>query len=197
MASPPPTGPQSPPPSPLAPPPYPPQGYPPQGYPPQYPQQPYYGPQRPPPPKSNTALLIVVIVVVFVAVLAIVAYFVVVAMLAPAQQYTRVTITGVSFTLSGSASSFFGTSPVTSCSNCPITAFVGTGFTYSMTLTNTDTSASHRVNAVTVTSPFTLTSTAPSLPATVLAGGSISLTLTIQASTVGGSYILTGSVTLS
>ncbi len=191
MSAPPPGG--SPPPQ--SPPPYP--QYPPQGYPPPYPpQQPYAPPAAPPPKESHIALIIIVVVVVVVIVLALVAYFAIQAMLSPARQFTQVTITGVSFSVGGSASSYFGPSPITSCSACPKTVTVGQTFQYTLTLTNGDT-ASHRVTNINVTYPFILMSLSPPLPVTVSAGNSATFTLSIEAATIGGSYTLAGDIVVA
>jgi hypothetical protein len=185
MSSPPPGGPQTPqPPYPQSPPPQ---------YPPQYPpQQPYYAqPVTPPPKKSNTALIVVLIVVVVVVVLAVLAWYAITVMLAPAQNLTRVTITSASWTISGDSTDFASSS--LACGNrCPMTVFVGTQFTYTFTLHNTDALSAHNVTSISVGTPFTLVSSTPVLPATIPASSSTTFQLSIAASTIGGSYTLAG-----
>ncbi len=195
MSAPPPGG--SPPPQ--QPPTYPQYPQPPQGYPPQYPpQQPYYPQPTPPPQKSNTALIIVLVVVIVVVVLAVLAWWAVTSLMAPVTSTTSITVTGVSFAINYPGSTeWFGPSPITTCVNCPIKTNSFSQFSYTLTLTNSDTVA-HNVTGVTLISTyFTVFSTSPDpstvSPVVVPAGGSRSIVLTIQG-TFGGSYVLTGSV---
>ncbi len=183
--------------------PYPQQPYP-QQYPPgqPYPQQPYYGqPQAPPPKKSNLALIIVVVVVIVVVALALVAWWAVTTLMAPVQTATQFTITGVSWTVNYPGSTtYFGASPLTSCSNCPMPAHsIASAMQYVLTLHNSDT-VSHTVTDITVDYPFEAMSMSPnpSMGAvTVPAQGSASITLMIQCMSLGGSYTLSGTITTS
>ncbi len=197
MSAPPPGG--SPPPqSPPQYPPYPQQ--PPQGYPPQYPpQQPYYAPPTPPPKASHTALIIVVVVVVVVVVLAALVWYAVTMMFAPVQSTTQITVSGAAFAINYPGSNpFFGTSPITACANCPIKVTMFSQFSYTLSLHNSDT-VSHSVTQVVLTGTnFNLvTSTpdpSPGNPLVVPGGTTGTIVLTIQPSTIGGTYTLTGTV---
>lgn len=192
MSSPPPGGPQNPP--------SPPQ-YPQQPYPPQYPpQQPYYAqPATPPPKKSNTALIIVVVVVVVLVVLVAVAWWAITSFLQPVNN-AQVTVTGVSFTIAyPGAVEYFGASPLTSCSTCPMHATLLQQITYTLSLTNSD-SVAHNVTDVSLTGfQFTLVSAVPdpttSSPVAFAAGASHNIVLTIQWTSLSGSNTLTGIVT--
>lgn len=197
MSSPPPGGPQTPQPPPTYPQ-YPPQ----QPYPPQYPpQQPYYASPAPPPPKqSNTLLIIVLAVVVVVVVLAVIAWWALTLMIAPVTS-AQITVTGVSWTINYPGStSYFGPSPLTTCSACPIHASYPTyQFQYTLTLTNSD-SVRHNVTSVSVSGfTFNLVSATPnpttSSPVVVQAGASRNIVLTIQATPLSGSYTLSGTIT--
>ncbi len=188
MSAPPPGGsppPQTPPPQypPQYPPPYPPQGYP--------PQQPYYPQPTPPPKKDNTVLIVVLVVVIVVVVLIAVAWWVFISLSAPMQTFTRVTITDASWTISGDTTDF-ASSNLACGSQCPQTLFVGTDFTYTLTLHNTDPSSVHNVTSISVGQPFTFVSSTPTLPHSVPAGSSTTFQLTISASTIGGNYVLSG-----
>lgn len=196
MSAPPPGGsppPQSPTPS---------QPYPQQGYPPQYPpQQPYYAPAAPPPKKSNAALVIVLVVVIVVVIVAVMAWWVFTSLLAPVNNAQNVTVTGVSWTVDYPGTvSYFGTSPLTSCSACPIHATIYTPFTYTLTLTNSD-SVAHNVTDVTVSGfQFTLVSTIPTTissgsPMVFNAGQTRSITMSIEGLPLTGSGTLTGTIT--
>ncbi len=175
-----------------------------QPYPPQYPpQQPYYAQQAAPPPKkSNTALIIVVVVVILVVVLVAVAWWVVTSFFAPVNQASQFTITGVSWSVNyPGAVSYFGATPITTCTAgwCPHTGTVFQSFQYTLSLTNSA-SVGHNVTDVSLPGyTFTLTSTSPTLstssPLNVPAGTSRSIILTIQPTSFGGSYTLTGTIT--
>lgn len=175
--------------------------YPPQGptygpptqptpYPPQYP---YAVPPSPPPRESHTALIVVLVIVVVLVVAGAVAWFAFVALMQPTQQFTRVTITTASWTVTykGSATGYFGTPGVT----YPTTPMlVGTPFSVTIALTNSG-AASHTVSNVTVQLPFTLVQvTSPTLPATVPSGAQLSIYLSVEAATIGGSYPLVGNL---
>ncbi len=192
MSAPPPGG--SPPPE--SPTPYP--QYPPQGYPPQYPpQQPYAPPTTPPPKEFHTALIIILVVVVVIVVLAIAAWWFVTSLMTPVTQ-SQITVSGVSFAINYPGSrQYFGASPITSCANCPIHTSLLKQFTYTLTLHNTD-SADHNVTSVTLSgTDFTIFTAVPdpslASPVVVPAGGTQSIVLTIQPTTVfAGSYTLSG-----
>ncbi len=196
MSAPPPGG--SPPPQ--SPPQYPPQ-YPPQGYPPQYPpQQPYYAQPAPPPKKSNTVLIIVLVLVIVVVVVAAMAWWVVTSLLAPVNNATNFTITAVSLTIDYPGSlQYFGASPITSCSTCPIHGTIVSGATYTFSLTNGD-SVPRNITSIVLTGiQFQLVSTVPTLssssPMVFTAGQTRSITLNIEGIGLGGSGTLTGTIT--
>lgn len=180
-----------------SPPPQPPPQYPPQSYPPQYPQQPYYPQAAPPPERSNTVLIVVVVVVVLVVVLALAVWWAMTALIAPVTQ-TGITVTAASFSINYPGSNhWFGPSPITSCSNCPIKTTLLSQFSYTLTLHNVDTVA-HNVTAVRLTGvSFTIVSSAPdpstASPVRISAGGTQTIILTVQPTTIsGGSYTLAG-----
>lgn len=163
-------------------------------------QQSYYAPPiTPAPKKSNTLLIVVVIVVVIVAVVAI-AWYAITLMLRPVTN-PQITVTGVSWTISYPGSNhWFGTSPLTTCSACPISVtFPDYQFTYTLTLTNQDTVA-HTVTDISVSGiTFNLVSATPNpttaSPVSVGAGLSQSFTLVIQATPLSGSRTLSGTIT--
>lgn len=192
MSSPPPGGPQPPP-----------QQYPQQPYPqPPYPQQPYYTqPVAPPPKKSNTALIIVVIVVVVVVVVVAVAWYAITLMFRPVTN-SQVRVTGISFTVNylGGSTGYFDSSPLTTCTGCPITLrFPNYDFFYNLTLTNSG-SVSHNVTDIAISGIyFNLISALPnptaSSPQVVNAGGSKTFMLEISATPLSGDHTLTGTIT--
>ncbi len=168
-----------------------PQYPPPAQYPPQYPpQQPYYGAPAPPPKESNTVLIIVLVVVIIVVVLVALAWWVFTALLAPAQSF-RVTVTDTSWTISGDTVDF-ASSNLACGAECPQSVFPGTPMTFTVTLHNTDPTSNHTVTLVSVSSPFHLSSVTPTLPYAVHASSSTTFQITIDAATVGGSYVLSG-----
>ncbi len=192
MSTPPPGTPPTP-----QPPPTDPQYPPPTQYPPQYPpQQPYYAQPAPPPRESNTVLIIVLVVVIIVVVLAVLAWWVVTALLSPTQSFTRVTVTDTSWTISGDTTDFVG-SNLACGSHCPQTVTIGTIMTFQVTLRNTDALSSHNVTSITVGQPFTLSSVSPTLPHTVPSSSSVMFTITVDASTIGGNYVLSGVINTS
>ncbi len=188
MSSPPPGGPQPPP-----------QQYPQQPYPqPPYPQQPYYTqPVAPPPKKSNTALIIVLIVVVVVVVVVAVAWYAFTLMFRPVT--TSYTINSVSLAINyPGPNHYFGATPITSCSACPITVSITSPQTYSFTLTNHD-SAQHNVTGIALSGlQFVLVSSTPdptlASPTTFAAGASTTFTLTITATGFSGNGVLSGTI---
>lgn len=193
MSAPPPGGTQPPPQQPWQAPPQPAQPYPPQ----QPYQQPYYPPAQPP-KKDNTILIIIVVIVVFIVILGVVAWWAFMSFMAPFNSASQVRVTAVSWTVNYPGSrQYFGASPLTACSGCPITASIFSSFQYTLTLSNSDTAA-HTVTGLTVSSPFILVSASPdpstTTPVTVPAQGSASILLTIQSYT-GGSLTLSGSIT--
>lgn len=173
-----------------------------QPYPQQYPPaQPYYPqPMAPPPKKSNTALIIVLVVVVIIVVLAVVAWYAVTLLMSPVTNTQNITVTGVSFTiLYPGGTQYFGASPVTSCSACPMHVTIYNQFTYTLTLTNSD-SVAHNVTDISVTGyQFTLVGTNPTVPVAFGASGTStatrSIVLTIQATPLSGTNTLTGTIT--
>ncbi len=177
---------------------YPPPQSPPPGqqYPP--PQQPYYAPPAPPPKKSNTALIIVLVVVIVVVVVIAMAWYVFMTLSNTVNQAQNVTVTGVSWAVDyPGADSYFGTSPITTCSACPIHATIYSPFTYTLTLTNQD-SSPHNVTSITVSGyQFQLLSTSPnqmSGPIAFAASQTRSIILTLQATPLTGSGVLTGTI---
>lgn len=181
MSSPPPSGPQ-PPPQP-------------------YPQQPYYPqPMAPPPKKSNTALIVVLVVVVIVVVVVAVAWYAFTLMFRPVT--TTYTINSVSLTINYPGSNhYFGTSPITTCSTCPIPISITSPATYEFTLTNSDT-VRHNVTDITLSGlQFVLVSSVPDpttgSPVAIAAGAPQRFTLTIQATGLSGSNTLTGTISTS
>lgn len=177
------------------------QPYPPQGYPPQYPpQQPYYAPAAPPPKKSNTALVIVLVVVIVVVVLAVMAWWVFSMLLSPVNNAQNVTVSGVSWSINyPGTTSYFGTSPLTTCSTCPFHATIYSPFTYTLTLTNSD-SSPHNVTDIALSGfQFTLVSTNPTFssasPLVFAAGQTRSIILTLQATPLTGTGELVGTIT--
>ena len=185
MSTPPPGGPSAP-----QPPPYPP--YPPQSpYPQQYPPaQPYYPPPVPPHKDSNLVLIIVLVVVVVVIGLAVLAWYIVTTIVAPVQTFARVTVTDTSWTISGDTLDFVSSN--LACGECPQTVFAGSQMSFTITLHNTDPVNPHGVTSITVGQPFTLWSTTPSLPYPVAATGQLTLTVTVEVASIGGSYVLSG-----
>ncbi len=192
MSAPPPGG--SPPPQ--QPPQYPQYAQQPPQYPPQYPQQPYYPQAAPPPKKSNTALIIVLVVVVVVVVLAALAWYAVTVLMRPVTQ-TQITVTSVTFSINYPGSNhYFGSTSLSTCTNCPFQTSFVSNFGQTITLTNSDTVA-HNVTSVTLSgTSFTIILTSPNLnsgPVSVPAGGTRSISLTIQPTTItGGNYAITG-----
>ena len=196
MSAPPPGG--SPPPQ--SPPPYPQSPQPPQGYPPPYPpQQPYYAPAAPPPKKNHTALIIVLVVLIVVVVLVVTAWWVLTSILTPVTNATNITITSVSFTIPYVGSvQYFGPSPVTACSECPLHGTLTHFAQYNLTLTNSDTST-HNVTAVTLSGlQFALVSTNPTFssasPLAFAAHQTRVITLTITGTGLSGNNVLMGTI---
>jgi hypothetical protein len=143
-------------------------------------------------------LIVVLVVVVVVVVLAAFALWAVTMIASPVSTFTRVTVTAASWSIIGDSTDF-ASSSLTCGSQCPITVFTGSSFSYTLALVNSDSSSAHNVTSIDVNYPFTMSSLdiSPALPYTVAAGGHVSFVLTITASTIGGSYTLTGSVTTS
>ena len=137
-----------------------------------------------------------VIVVVIVAVMA---WWVFNSLLAPVNNATIVTITSVSLTIDyPGAVQYFGASPITSCSACPIHGTITNPAKYTFSLTNSD-SATHNVTGVTPTGfQFALLGTSPSIsaasPLTIAAGATRSITLSITGTSLAGDNVLTGTI---
>jgi hypothetical protein len=183
---------------------------PPAGGPPSWPPPPPYIPGPPPgytspppgwtraPPRDDThsivALLgVIVIVTVLIAVAIVVIFFLSIS------GVVHVTVTGANFEVNyaGAATGYFGPTSQSGCSECPITVLAGQGFTVSFTLVNSAVVAPHSVNDITVSSPFQLVSTTPVAPFSVPAGNSVTVTLHVDASTLGGSYVMQGVIDVS
>ncbi len=168
---------------------------------PQYPPpQPYSAqPPAPPPKKSNTTLIIVVVVVVVVIVLAAVAWYAFTVLMRPITN-SGITVTGVSWTVNYPGSNeYFGASPLTSCTTCPISVSFPYQFQYTLSLRNAD-SVAHNVTAITISGfTFNLVSATPdpsvSSPVVINASATRAFVLTIQATPFSGSYTLTGTIT--
>ncbi len=109
-------------------------------------------------------------------------------------------MTGVSFTIGyNSTNHFFGPSPFTNCGSCPINTSLIHQFQFTFTLHNHDTVA-HTVTAITVSYPFSLVSVTPDpspTPVSVAATGSVTFVLVIQPATLGGSYTLAGTISVT
>lgn len=162
-----------------------------------YAQQPYYAQPAAPPPKKSNALLIVVIVVVVVVVVAAVAWYAITLMFRPVTN--QLTVTGVSWTVEYPGStSYFGTSPLTTCSACPIAVVLPWQFNYTLSLTNSDIVARNVTDISVSGLYFNLLSATPdpstSSPVVINAGASRSFVLSIQATPFTGSRTLTGSI---
>ncbi len=166
-----------------------------------YPQQPYYTQPVAPAPKKSNALLIVLIVVVIVVVVVAVVWYALTLMFQPVTT-GQVRVTGVSFTISylGASSGYFGSSPLTTCTGCPLTIrFPNYNFYYNLTLTNTG-SVAHNVTGIDVSGIyFNLYSASPdpttASPQVVSAGASKTFTLVITATPLSGDHTLTGTIT--
>ena len=112
---------------------------------------------------------------------------------APAQQ---VTLTGVNWTINynGATSGYFGPSPQSLCSACPLTFRAGERFTYTLQLQSSASFLTHSVDSVSIAFPFTLISTSPSLPISVSPGGTARVTFTIEVPSQGGSYVMSATI---
>lgn len=163
-----------------------------------YPQQPYYAqPAAPPPKKSNTTLIVVIVVVVVVVVVVAVAWYAFTLITRPVT--TSYTINSVSLAINYPGSNhYFGASPITTCSACPISVTITSPATYQFTLTNSDT-ARHNVTDITISGlQFVLISSNPDptlgSPVAIAAGASTQFTLTVTATGLSGSGVLAGTI---
>ncbi|HZY92995.1 MAG TPA: hypothetical protein VFG07_09545 [Thermoplasmata archaeon] len=186
------------PPPPPPPPPAPYGGYaspPPYGVPP-----PGWGAAPSPPPERTSPVLIVVVVVVVVilAIAAIGAYLFFVSF-KTVNSFTQSTVNGASWDINyaGNTTGFFGLPNQSGCSSCPMTGLVGSEFSLSHTFVNSATAQSHAITDISVALPFALVTTTPSLPIQVLAGGSVTVTVTATYPVTSGTYTLTVILTVS
>ena len=107
-----------------------------------------------------------------------------------------VTVTGVNWAIeyNGITSGYFGPSPQSVCSTCPITTVAGGQFTHTITLTSTALLLPHTIDNLTVATPFTLVSVSPAVPISVTPSGSATLTVTVKAPPGGGSFVMSGTL---
>ena len=137
-----------------------------------------------------------IVVVVVVVALVVVGFVLVALVFNKAVDSTRVTVTGINWTIEyqGSSSGYFGPTSLSSCTACPMTMFVGAEFSDTITLESSATQLNHSIGSVTVGAPFLLLSIEPTLPQSVPPGGSVSLNLLLEAPPTGGSYGVTGTI---
>ncbi len=130
----------------------------------------------------------VLVIVLVILIIAAVLYY--------AERRNPVKVTGVNWAIkyNGGTSGYFGPSPQSACSSCPIEEAHGAQFSYTITLESNATSLTHSIDSVTVESPFTLVSVSPSLPISISPGGSATIALTIKAPSQDGSYVLSGNI---
>jgi len=135
------------------------------------------------------------VIVIFVAVVIIIALIIALVYLVVLPS-TRVTVTGVDWEIhyNGAENGYFGPSPQSSCSACPIKISTDDQFTYTLAFTSSGSSLSHAIDNFTVAAPFTLVSVSPNLPITVTPGGSATITVTLKAPSDAGSYVLSGAM---
>src|SRR5437867_3490930 len=163
---------------------------------PQAPPGPYYGPPPVPPmpKKSSTGIVVALVgVVAVVLIIVLIGAGALISGNAPAQQ---VTLTGVNWTINynGATSGYFGPSPQSLCSACPLTFRAGERFTYTLQLQSSASFLTHSVDSVSIAFPFTLISTSPSLPISVSPGGTARVTFTIEVPSQGGSYVMSATI---
>jgi hypothetical protein len=143
----------------------------------------------PAPPKKSRRNLWIIIAVVVVVVVVILAALVYLAATAPTVKTTAVDWTinynGVSSGYFGAATQSFTTSLSTS---------TGAQFTYTLVLNSSALVLTHSVDSITIASPYTLDSISPTLPVSVVAGGSTTITLTITVPSSAGSYVMSGTI---
>jgi len=137
---------------------------------------------------GHVGLIAVLVIVLVILIIAAIVYY--------AGRLNPVKVTGVNWTVkyNGATSDYFGPSPQSICSSCPIEKGHGAQFSYTITLESSATSLTHSIDNVTVESPFTLVSVSPSLPISVSPGGSATVALTIKAPSQDGSYVLSGTI---
>lgn len=104
-----------------------------------------------------------------------------------------ITVTGITLTPSytGTTDDYFST---VSCLNCPFQENGGADFQFTFTETSSALIFDHNINDVTISSPYSFVSVSPDLPITLSPGESATLTVTIKAPSVSGSYAVTGTV---
>jgi hypothetical protein len=105
-----------------------------------------------------------------------------------------VSITSISLTIDylGSTNGYFG--PSLNCEDCPLSwGPTSSDHPLTVTFSNSDT-VNHTITAASVTSPFSLVSTSPSLPYPVPAGQTLNITFSIETPGTAGSYGITGTV---
>ncbi|MGC2035828.1 MAG: hypothetical protein WA761_10360 [Thermoplasmata archaeon] len=105
-----------------------------------------------------------------------------------------VSITSISLTIDylGTTNGYFGSS--LNCENCPLSwGPTSSDHPLTVTFSNSDT-VNHTITAASVTSPFSLVSTSPSLPYSVLAGQTLNITFSIETPGSAGTYGITGTV---
>ncbi|MCI4369366.1 MAG: hypothetical protein L3K09_07390, partial [Thermoplasmata archaeon] len=109
---------------------------------------------------------------------------------------TAVTIQSITWTVNyqGGSGTFFGTSAQNGCTRCPLDFNVSEKLPYSITIPNFSNTTAHSVTGVRVASPFALADFSPSLPASVAAGGSLTISFTILCPNHPGSWPLSGTI---
>ena len=143
---------------------------------------------QPTPKKKSRKLLWVIIGVVVVIVIIVIAALALVGM-------NQVKVTGENWNIAydGATSGYFGPSPQSFTQS--MSGSTGDSFTYTLTLTSSAAFLTHNISAITVDSPFSLSSVSPSLPISVTPGGSATITMTITMPSSSGSYVLSGTIT--
>jgi len=109
---------------------------------------------------------------------------------------TEVHVTGANWEIhyNGITSGYFGPSPKSTCATCPMTLSKGAQFAVTLTFTSNATILTHAIDDFSVTAPFALVSVSPALPISVSPGGGATVTLTIQAPSVAGDYVIAGAM---
>jgi hypothetical protein len=139
--------------------------------------------------------IVVVLIAVVVAVL-IIALIGVGALMSGNAPAEPVSVTGVNWTINynGATSGYFGPSPQSLCSACPLTFRTGERFTYTLELQSSALFLRHSIDSVSIAFPFTLVASSPSLPISVTPGGTARVAFTIQAPSQGGSYVMSATI---
>ncbi len=130
-------------------------------------------------------------VVVAVAAVAGYAYYAQQAYLA---QQVHITNATWNFDYTGALSGYFGSSPASICTNCPVGGNSGSNPEVDIRLVNNDLFFAHTVTSITVALPFSVVSVFPGLPSTIPPSGSTSLIVQLQAPGSGGSYAISGTI---